>query len=59
MFGIICTMLCILLEIPFAIKFVKAKQNFDIIRQTAILIIMIIFALLFFGIYKIGLFVIR
>ncbi len=59
MFGIICTMLCILLEIPFAIKFVKAKQNFDIIRQTAILIIMIIIALLFFGIYKIGLFVIR
>lgn len=59
MFGIICTLLCILLEIPFAIKFVKAKQNFDIIRQTAILIIMIIIALLFFGIYKIGLFVIR
>ncbi len=59
MFGIICTILCILLEIPFAIKFMQAKQSYDIIRQTAILIIMLIIALLFFGIYKLGLFVIR
>ena len=59
MFGIICTLLGILLEIPFAIKFVKAKRNFDIIRQTAILIIMLIIALIFFWIYKLGLFVIR
>lgn len=59
MFGLICTLVCILFEIPFFIKFLKAKKNFDIIRQTAIIIIMLIIAVIFFAVYKLGLFVIR
>lgn len=37
----------------------QAKKNFDIIRQTAIIIIMLIIALVFIAVYKLGLFVIR
>lgn len=47
------------MEIPFGLKFIQARKNFDIIRQTAIIIIMLIIAIIFFGIYKLGLFVIR
>ncbi len=59
MFGIICTLIWILIEIPFGLKFIEAKKNFDIIRQTAIIIIMLIITLIFLVIYKLGLFVIR
>ena len=37
----------------------QARKNFDIIRQTAIVIIMLIIAVIFFAVYKLGLFVIR
>lgn len=57
--AIICTLLCILIEIPFGIKFMQAHKNFNIIRETAILLIMLIIVLIFFVIYKLGLFVIR
>ncbi len=56
MFKIVCIVLFIILEFPFAIKFIQAKKNFDIIRQTAIIIIMLINLLIVFAVYKIGLF---
>lgn len=59
MYGIICALIWLLVEIPFGIKFIQARKNFDLIRQTAIIIIMLIIALIFFVIYKLGLFVIR
>ena len=46
-----------ILEIPFAIKFIQAKKNFNIIRQTAIIIIMLLIMIIMFAVYKIGLFV--
>ena len=51
--------LFILLEVPFLIKFIQAHKNFNIIRETAIIIIMIIIALIFFATYKFGLFMIK
>ena len=57
MFKIVCIVLFIILEFPFAIKFMQAKKNFDIIRQTAIVIIMLLIMIIMFAVYKIGLFV--
>ncbi len=59
MFKIICIVLFFILEFPFVFKFMKAKNDFDIIRQTAIIIIMLLIALIIFAVYKLGLFVIR
>ncbi len=58
MLKIILITLCMLIEIPFIFKYIKAKKEFDIIRQTAIIIIMTIIILIFFGIYKLSLFMI-
>ncbi len=58
MFKIICLIAFIILEIPFLIKFLQARKNFDIIRQTAIIIIMLIILIIVFAVYKIGLFMI-
>lgn len=58
MLKIILISLCILIEIPFIFKYIQARKEFEIIRQTAIIIIMLIIALLFFGIYKLSLFMI-
>lgn len=57
MFKILCITIFTILEIPFAIKFMQAKKNFDIIRQTAIVIIMLLIMIIMFAVYKIGLFV--
>lgn len=46
------------MEIPFVIKFIQARKNFDIIRQTAIIIIMLIILIIVFAVYKIGVFMI-
>ncbi len=43
-----------LLEIPFFIKFLKAHRECELTRETAILIIMAIIALIIFGIFMIG-----
>ncbi len=59
MFKIICIILFLIIETPFVIKFIKAKNEYDIIRQTAIIILMVISALIVFIIYKLGLFVVR
>ena len=58
MLKILCLILLIIIEIPFAIKFVKAYKAFEIIRQTAIILIMIINVLIIFGLYKLITFVI-
>ena len=58
MFKIICILLFIIMEIPFVIKFIQARKNFDIIRQTAIIIIMLIILIIVFAVYKIGVFMI-
>ena len=58
MLKIVLTSLCTLIEIPFIFKYIQAKKEFDIIRQTAIVIIMLIIAIIFFGIYKLSLFMI-
>ncbi len=58
MLKIILISLCILIEIPFILKYIQTKKEFDIIRQTAIVIIMLIIAIIFFGIYKLSLFMI-
>ena len=58
MLKIVLTLLCILIEIPFIFKYIQAKNEFDIIRQTAIVIIMLIIVIIFFGIYKLSLFMI-
>lgn len=58
MLKIILISLCILIEIPFIFKYIQAKKKFEIIRQTAIIIIMMIIAIIFFGIYKLSLFMI-
>ncbi len=59
MIKIICIILFILTEIPFVIKFINAQKSCEITKQTAILIIMLITALIYFGIYKLVLFVIK
>lgn len=43
-----------LLEIPFFIKFLKAHRECELTREVTILIIMIIIALIIFGIFMIG-----
>ncbi len=58
MLKIILILLCFLIEVPFIFKYIQAKKEFNIIRQTAIIIIMMIVALIFFGIYKLSLFMI-
>ncbi len=54
MFKIIFITLFSLLEIPFFIKFLKAHRECEITRETAIIIIMIILALIIYGIFMIG-----
>lgn len=58
MLKIILISFCLLIEIPFIFKYIQAKKEFEIIKQTAIIIIMMIIAIIFFGIYKLGLFMI-
>ncbi|CDE45354.1 unknown [Clostridium sp. CAG:768] len=58
MLKIILISFCLLIEIPFIFKYIQAKKEFEIIKQTAIIIIMMIIAIIFFGIYKLSLFMI-
>ncbi len=58
MIKIILISFCLLIEIPFIFKYIQAKKEFEIIKQTAIIIIMMIIAIIFFGIYKLSLFMI-
>ena len=58
MLKIILISFCLLIEIPFIVKYIQAKKEFEIIKQTAIIIIMMIIATIFFGIYKLSLFMI-
>lgn len=57
MLKIFCLILLIILETPFYFKIRQAK--YDIIRQTAIGIIMAIIPFIVYGIYLLGLFMIR
>jgi hypothetical protein len=50
-----CLIVLLVLEAPF---YFKIRKEFDIIRQTAIAVIMLIIPIIVFIIYKIGLFVI-
>lgn len=54
MIKIICITLITILEIPFLFKMLQAK--YDIIRQVAIAIIMILIPLIIFILYKLLLF---
>lgn len=45
----------VILELPLVLKFIHCNKNFDIIRQTAIVLLMIILAVLVYGIGKLGL----
>lgn len=58
MLKIILITLWVLIEIPFIFKYIQAKKEFEIIKQTAIIIIMLIITIIFFGIYKLSLFMI-
>ena len=58
MLKIILISFSLLIEIPFIFKYIQAKKEFEIIKQTAIIIIMMIIAIIFFGIYKLSLFMI-
>lgn len=49
---VIFLIVLVIVEMPFIFKFFKARENFDIIRQTAIVFIMIINALIVYGLYK-------
>ena len=42
----------IIVELPFFLKFLKAKQAYDITRQMAILILMFLNAIVIYGLYK-------
>lgn len=57
MFKIFCVILLIVLETPFYFKMRQAKC--DIIRQTAITVIMILIALFVAGIYSLSMFMLR
>lgn len=57
MFKIFCVILLIVLETPFYFKMRRAKC--DIIRQTAITVIMILIALVVAGIYSLSMFMLR
>lgn len=52
MFKTIAIIILSLLEIPFFVKFLKAHRNFEIIRETAIVIIMLIIAGIIFLLTK-------
>ena len=58
MLKIVFIVLSILTELPFVFKFAKAYKECEIIRQTAIILIMLIDALIIFGLYKLTAFVI-
>jgi len=49
---IVFIVIAVIVEFPFFFKFLKAKENYDITRQVAILVIMFINALIIFGLYK-------
>lgn len=57
MFKIFCVILLIVLEIPFYFKIRQAK--YDIVKQTAIAVIMILIALIVAGIYSLSMFMLR
>ena len=52
-----CIILVLILEVPFVIKLLQAK--YDIICQTAILIIMLLIPLVMLGLYKLLMFVLK
>ncbi|CDE89759.1 TPA: hypothetical protein CPT81_05470 [Candidatus Gastranaerophilales bacterium HUM_20] len=56
---IICLILLIILELPLVIRFIRYNREYEITRQVAVTILMIITALIVWGIYKLALFVIR
>ena len=49
---VIFIVVTLIVELPFFFKFLKAKENYDITRQVAILVIMFINALVVYGLYK-------
>ena len=57
MFKIFCVILLIVLETQFYFKMRQAK--YDIIRKTAITVIMILIALVVAGIYSLSMFMLR
>lgn len=57
MLKIICGIILILLEIPFAFKLRQA--SYDFVRQTAIVVIMLIIPLIVWAVYSLSLFVLR
>lgn len=57
MLKIICGIILILLEIPFIFKLRQA--SYDFVRQTAIVVIMLIIPLIVWAIYSLSLFVLR
>lgn len=56
---IICLILLIILELPLVIRFIRYNREYEITRQVAVTILMIITASIVWGIYKLTLFVIR
>ncbi len=56
---IICLILLIILELPLVIRFIRYNREYEITRQVAVTILMIITASIVWGIYKLSLFVIR
>ncbi len=59
MIKILFWIIFIILEIPFFIKFLQAKEEYNITRMTAILIIMFFTALICLGLYKSVLFMVK
>lgn len=57
MFKLFCIILLIVLETPFYFK--SRKKGIDFVRQTAIILIMILIPLIVYGIYLIGMFMLR
>ena len=49
---IVFVVVTIIVELPFFFKFLKAKEDFDITRQVAIIVLMLINALVIYGLYK-------
>lgn len=57
LFKIFCAILLLILEVPF---YLKLRKEYDIIRQTAIVIIMgVIIPLIIAGIYFLGIFILK
>ena len=52
-------LIIILFEIPLVVKYQKAQKEYDFVRQTAILVLMLISALIIYGIYRIIFFVLK